>query len=107
LRDRKEDIPLLVEHFLEKQPPGRRQASLSPSAMKLLGGHDWPGNVRELRNVVTRLLLFPDFPEELLGCVGCASVVIDGTLERARSLVNLFHVERCEAASALPQALAV
>jgi DNA-binding NtrC family response regulator len=60
LRDRKEDIPLLVEHLLQKQHPGMRASALPPQAMSLLVGHDWPGNVRELRNVVTRLLLFPD-----------------------------------------------
>lgn len=60
LRDRKEDIPLLVEHLLEKQQPGSRVSALPPQAMNLLVAHDWPGNVRELRNVVTRMLLFPD-----------------------------------------------
>lgn len=60
LRDRKEDIPLLVEHLLQKQQPGIRISALPPQAMNLLMAHDWPGNVRELRNAVTRLLLFPD-----------------------------------------------
>lgn len=60
LRDRKEDIPLLVEHLLQKQQPGMRISALPPQAMHMLVAHDWPGNVRELRNAVTRLLLFPD-----------------------------------------------
>jgi transcriptional regulator with PAS, ATPase and Fis domain len=48
LRDRKEDIPVLVQHFLE----GARHRRVSDEAMQLLTAHRWPGNVRELRNVV-------------------------------------------------------
>ncbi|MEJ2368926.1 MAG: sigma-54 dependent transcriptional regulator [Acidobacteriota bacterium] len=56
LRDRREDIPLLVGHFLEKysrvlkkEPPG-----LSPQAMSALESYQWPGNIRELENVIER-----------------------------------------------------
>ncbi|MEJ7733406.1 MAG: sigma 54-interacting transcriptional regulator [Polyangiaceae bacterium] len=59
LRDRREDIPLLVERFLAAQSPPRAWADLPGNALELLTAHGWPGNVRELRNVVTRLLLFP------------------------------------------------
>lgn len=55
LRDRREDIPLLVETFLreaESVGPGRVRRTVEPDAMELLMSHDWPGNVRELRNVV-------------------------------------------------------
>jgi DNA-binding NtrC family response regulator len=59
LRDRKEDIPLLVERFLERfakdnEKPHRR---LSHAAMRLLMDYDWPGNVRELENVVERAIV--------------------------------------------------
>jgi DNA-binding NtrC family response regulator len=59
LRDRKEDIPLLIEHFLrryceENSKPPRR---FSAAAMKLLMDYDWPGNVRELENVVERAVV--------------------------------------------------
>jgi DNA-binding NtrC family response regulator len=60
LRDRREDIPLLVERFLAAQVPPRRLADLPPNAMEMLVAHDWPGNVRELRNAVTRLVVFAD-----------------------------------------------
>jgi DNA-binding NtrC family response regulator len=60
LRDRKEDIPLLVERFLAAQVPPRLLADLPPNTLQLLTGHAWPGNVRELRNVVARLVMFPD-----------------------------------------------
>ena len=54
LRDRMEDIPLLVAHFAELL--GRGGFSLSPALIDELGRHTWPGNVRELRNVVERAL---------------------------------------------------
>jgi transcriptional regulator with PAS, ATPase and Fis domain len=56
LRSRREDIPLLVEHFLEQLSveTGRPVDGLSSEAMAALMAHDWPGNVRELRNVLER-----------------------------------------------------
>ncbi|NPV69948.1 MAG: sigma-54-dependent Fis family transcriptional regulator [Firmicutes bacterium] len=54
LRERREDIPLLVTHFLKtfSEESGGRLHSVSPEAMDLLKAHNWPGNVRELRNVI-------------------------------------------------------
>lgn len=54
LRERKEDIPLLVEHFLEKfrEKVRKEIKGLTPQAMQKLMLHDWPGNVRELENVI-------------------------------------------------------
>jgi transcriptional regulator with PAS, ATPase and Fis domain len=60
LRERKEDIPLLVEQFLSMQVPPRSLADLPAHALDLLQGHGWPGNIRELRNTVSRLVLFPE-----------------------------------------------
>jgi len=55
LRERKEDIPLLVEHFLERLgEPLKRRLEVSHEAMAALLAHDWPGNVRELRNALER-----------------------------------------------------
>ncbi|MFN3477592.1 MAG: helix-turn-helix domain-containing protein, partial [Candidatus Methylomirabilales bacterium] len=76
LRERKEDIPLLAEHFLRKYASqGRKEIShISPEAMALLYEHDWPGNVRELEHVIERavalttnpVLLPEDLPPKLL-----------------------------------------
>ena len=56
LRERREDIPLLAEHFFKKyaQELGKNIREISPDAMKLLVNYDFPGNVRELQNVIER-----------------------------------------------------
>jgi DNA-binding NtrC family response regulator len=56
LRDRREDVPELVEHFLRRcaERLGREPVGLDGGAMDLLRAHPWPGNVRELENVITR-----------------------------------------------------
>jgi DNA-binding NtrC family response regulator len=58
LRDRKEDIPRLVEHFLRQfRLPGQQPKSLPPETLTLLMQYAWPGNVRELANTIERLVL--------------------------------------------------
>ena len=59
LRERREDIPRLVEHFVEQvcAQNGWKPIPFTPEAMSALQKHSWPGNVRELRNVVERLIL--------------------------------------------------
>jgi len=67
LRERKEDIPLLLDHFLKKftHENGRSDLHFSPEAMKLLMDYDWPGNVRELENAVERAVVLST--RDLLG----------------------------------------
>ena len=59
LNDRRDDIPLLLEHFTVKiaEEQGNVQKTFSPLAIKLLQEYDWTGNIRELRNVVERLII--------------------------------------------------
>jgi len=59
LRERREDIPLLAEHFVEciASELGKDIAGISADALKLLIGYDWPGNVRELENVIERAIV--------------------------------------------------
>ncbi|MEJ2657804.1 MAG: sigma-54 dependent transcriptional regulator [Desulfobacterales bacterium] len=59
LRNRKEDIPLLVEHFLKKycQETTKYVDHVTPDAMELLRHYDWPGNVRELENAIERAVV--------------------------------------------------
>ena len=64
LRDRREDVPLLVRHFVEKynQRLGKRVEGVDADAMALLQAYPWPGNIRELENLMERSVLFADGP---------------------------------------------
>ncbi len=59
LNDRRDDIPLLIEHFTDKiaSEQGNATKSFSKTAIKLLQEYDWTGNIRELRNVIERLII--------------------------------------------------
>jgi DNA-binding NtrC family response regulator len=57
LKDRKEDIPLLADHFIRKKSPAGRSVSIDTQALDLMQAYDWPGNVRELENVLERALI--------------------------------------------------
>ena len=74
LRERAEDIPLLVEHFLQlsaergsegasPKSPGAGRHAVTPDAMRVLLGYPWPGNVRELRNALERAVALSQGPE--------------------------------------------
>jgi two-component system, NtrC family, response regulator GlrR len=100
LRDRKGDIPLLVERFLAAATPARRLEDLPANSMAMLLSHSWPGNVRELRNTVARLVLFPELAHEAIDFgAPMASVLPDGRnlcslqLREARAIV-VEHFER-------------
>jgi transcriptional regulator with GAF, ATPase, and Fis domain len=77
LRERREDIPLLVDHFLRKHRANLRKKAnrVSAEALQLLTGYAWPGNVRELENALVRALVLcageiigpRDLPEEIRG----------------------------------------
>ena len=62
LRERREDIPLLCDHFLDRlaQEMGRPRPTLQEAALTLLTQYDWPGNVRELENVLERAFVLCD-----------------------------------------------
>jgi two-component system, NtrC family, nitrogen regulation response regulator GlnG len=109
LRERKEDIPLLVDYFLKKSSaeldlPLRR---CSPEAMRLLSKHSWPGNIRELENTIKRavilcpdpLLTEADFPTLTTPRSGSVSSVEERSLE---ALVDMklrecfAHMDRME-----------
>ena len=62
LRERKDDLPLLIEHILATTPGGEA-ASIAQETIDLMMKHDWPGNVRELRNVIERAVLLAESPD--------------------------------------------
>ncbi|MFT3765682.1 MAG: sigma 54-interacting transcriptional regulator [Minicystis sp.] len=96
LRDRRDDIPLLVQRFLAAQDPPRALADLPPNAIEMLKAHDFPGNVRELRNTVARLTIFPDLgqqaitpaaPRPATGALGAIGDLVRLPLREARDVV--------------------
>jgi two-component system response regulator HydG len=88
LRERREDVPILVAHFLAKLARRERRAAaaLSPEALKLLNAYSWPGNVRELENAIERavavakggVVLPSDLPPEVGGGAGTLATVAAG-----------------------------
>jgi len=112
LRERRRDIPLLVEHFLAKHVEELGERGVAPEALDRLVGYEWSGNVRELENVVQRAMVMATagviLPEHLpIGPVSAAaSVAVDATLEeiierklmecvrglRERSSANLYDL---------------
>ena len=87
LRERRRDIPLLVEHLLAKHAAELGERGVAPEALDRLVGYDWPGNVRELENVIQRAMVMATsgviLPEHLpIGPVSAAaSAVVDAPLE--------------------------
>ncbi len=59
LRDRKEDIPLLVDYFLKREA-GDREVTITKAAMRKLMNYNWPGNVRQLENIIRRALILAE-----------------------------------------------
>ncbi|MEM5795187.1 MAG: sigma 54-interacting transcriptional regulator, partial [Bacillota bacterium] len=57
LRERKEDIPMLIRHFLDKLDVKKRLKHIAPEALQALVNYQWPGNVRELENVIERAVI--------------------------------------------------
>ena len=62
LRERPDDIPVLVEHFRTLAKPGDAAPPFSEETLRSFVAHPWPGNVRELRNAVERLTVLDDVP---------------------------------------------
>lgn len=87
LRERKEDIPLLVEHFIQRFNSlyNRTIHGISPNTLSILMAHDWPGNVRELENLIERafiltsgnLIELSSLPEEMTGMSSPAIPAMD------------------------------
>jgi transcriptional regulator with PAS, ATPase and Fis domain len=65
LRERKEDIPIIAEYFLNKysKKHGKKVKSFDDDAINLLTDYYWPGNVRELKNFIEQILIFEDEAE--------------------------------------------
>ena len=95
LRERREEIPLLTDHFLKKYSVqyNKPHARLSEETRQLLADHDWPGNVRELENVIKRIVVLGD----------------DATIRKdlSRSVAMAADRQAAQAQAAAPQASVV
>jgi len=103
LREKKEDIALLADYFLDKFNGGGTQKRFSPRAISTFIAYDWPGNVRELENVIERSVLLSgrrpeilaeDFPEDMLKNLHPDTATASpGTAPAAGGPVNLSRLE--------------
>ena len=114
LRVRKEDVPLLVNHFVDRfnRELGKKVKPVRREVMEALVGYDWPGNVRELKNVIERAMLLDAEDEILLehlpGEIYRGDRVKTGGEEAARVLTSFFpmtlrEMERVQIARTLQQ----
>jgi len=66
LRERREDIPILLEHFMEKYGAREETKKVIAENLQKITEYNWPGNVRELENFVQKIMVFPEIPENFL-----------------------------------------
>jgi DNA-binding NtrC family response regulator len=107
LRERKDDIPLLVRHFLEKfcadgrTPDASQPVRVSQDAMRRLMSYPWPGNVRQLENLVERMMAFnsgrrqievSDLPAEILEDTPAASPLVTTDMDLPENGISLESV---------------
>ncbi len=111
LKERKEDIPILVNHFLKiyNQKQHKNARKISPEAMDLLMEYDWPGNVRELENTIERLMIMVDsdiirpthLPINIQGkkvCINILTPKSSNELKKIKKKVRADAVENIEKA---------
>ncbi len=109
LRERRTDIPLLVEHFMSKYGAGTRR-TMGDEALKVLAEYDWPGNVRELESVIERALLLAEgdviLPSDLPAAVRAGLSLPRGplALDLPEAGIDLEAVERSLVLKALEKA---
>ena len=105
LRERRQDIPALVEHFLTSRQLGKVPCKVESDALRALLRYDWPGNIRELANVLERaqilaednLITLDDLPENML-------VIPPPAEASTKDPLNLHETERRSVRAALEQA---
>src|SRR2546427_671071 len=114
LRERPEDIPPLIDHFVGmwNRDLGRGVKGPNDRALELLLSYRWPGNVRELRNVIERAILLESdewilpehLPVEIVGAVGGSSAVLETLIKGDPGVVTIAQAERMAIERALEQA---
>ena len=97
LRERREDIPMLVEAFIHKYclEMNKEMLKVAPSALKLLTEYDWPGNVRELENIIERALVIGRGNEISIEDLPFSRKDIgQGELPKSLKMMEKMHIER-------------
>jgi Nif-specific regulatory protein len=101
LRERRDDVALLAEHFLKRfaRETGRKLRGFTPAALARMQEYDWPGNVRELRNVVERAVALGDgplldVPDIWLSSLGPDAQLPAGTAEAVYESLSLADLEK-------------
>ena len=79
LKDRREDVPALIEHFLEIfcRRETRERKNIHPEAVKVMQSYDWPGNIRELKNIMERLVIMT--PGKTIGIDQLPDMILEGS----------------------------
>jgi len=105
VRERRDDIPLLVEHFLRQSVARhrRQEKQVAGAAMRILCGYPWPGNVRQLRNCMERLVVTveeatihaEDLPPEMRAVPRQGSVTLDDAVQEAERAAILAALAQC------------
>jgi DNA-binding NtrC family response regulator len=111
LRERKEDIPLLIDHFVQKFAAefGRQIEGFTEEALELLKTSDWPGNIRELMNLIERIFIDPpagkisvgDLPDSMQSPNSCRSDAIPQERELLLSALSQTNWNKSQAAERL------
>jgi len=106
LKERREDVPLLVHHFLEiyNRKRNKNVKGISPETMNLLVEYDWPGNVRELENIVERLVIMNDsgiiepehLPTHIQGKHVCFNITTPQTNEELKIIKKKVRTDAVE-----------
>ena len=99
LRERKEDIPLLVEYFIKKYDfeMGKRCIGVSNDTMRLLMGYEWKGNIRELENVIERAVIFAEddiIKVSDIGSMGVRPTTLVGEDENLQAALKAYEKEQ-------------
>lgn len=94
LGQRREDIPLLVEHFLQKKQRTHRAKKISKEALKMLTEYDWPGNIRELENVIERAAILATGDEITPEFIALTSKSKSTDLRRISTRLSLAELEK-------------
>ncbi len=88
LRERREDIPHLINHFLSTYPASTQQnISITPEAIKMLQKYDWPGNVRQLENILQRIIVISENKSSIQ--VGDVQQALEGELSYLENVGDL------------------